>query len=266
MRIRRRFRFRTRYYQYSDGQNDLFVGLVNGKVENVHVAEGNNLGEDSIVFAGVFQFFFLRLAIFFGCLGIFMNLFRGEILDRSLHFYFLAPIRREVVMAGKFLAGLLATSTIFVTSELLQTIAFLWHLPPNVRDLYLYHNHGLEHAAIYLGVTVLACVGYGAFFLVAGMLFRNPILPAAAILLWEAINPFLPGVLKQISVIYYLKSLCPVDIPSAPGTPAVLALLISNSDPISAPVAVLGILAVAFIALYASSLQVRRMEINYTTE
>lgn len=253
-------------YQYSDGQNDLFVGLVNGKVENVHVAEGNNLGEDSIVFAGVFQFFFLRLAIFFGCLGIFMNLFRGEILDRSLHFYFLAPIRREVVMAGKFLAGLLATSTIFVTSELLQTIAFLWHLPPNVRDLYLYHNHGLEHAAIYLGVTVLACVGYGAFFLVAGMLFRNPILPAAAILLWEAINPFLPGVLKQISVIYYLKSLCPVDIPSAPGTPAVLALLISNSDPISAPVAVLGILAVAFIALYASSLQVRRMEINYTTE
>ena len=56
-----------------------------------------------------------------------MNLFRGEILDRSLHFYFLAPIRREVLMVGKFLAGLLATCTIFVTSELLQTSAFLWH-------------------------------------------------------------------------------------------------------------------------------------------
>ena len=63
-----------------------------------------------------------------------MNLFRGEILDRSLHFYFLAPIRREVLMAGKFLAGLLATCTIFVTSEVLQTIAFLWHFPPSVRD------------------------------------------------------------------------------------------------------------------------------------
>jgi hypothetical protein len=57
-----------------------------------------------------------------------------------------------------------------------------------------------------------------------------------------------------------------VDIPSAPGTPPVLALLISNSDPVSAPVAVLGILIVTLIALYASSLQVRRMEINYTTE
>jgi ABC-type transport system involved in multi-copper enzyme maturation permease subunit len=253
-------------YRYSDGQNDLYVGLEDNKVESINLQEGNNLGQDSIVFAGVFQFFFLRLAIFFGCLGIFMNLFRGEILDRSLHFYFLAPIRREVVMTGKFLAGLLATCTIFVTSEALQTVAFLWHFPANVRDVYLYHNHGLEHAAIYLGVTVLACIGYGAFFLVAGMLFRNPILPAAAILIWEAINPFLPGILKQISVIYYLKSLCPVDIPSAPGTSALLALLISNSDPVSAPLAVLGILVVALIALYASSLQVRRMEINYTTE
>jgi ABC-type transport system involved in multi-copper enzyme maturation permease subunit len=253
-------------YHYSDGQDDLFVGLVNGKVDSVNLQNGSNPGLDSIMFAGVFQFFFLRLAIFFGCLGIFMNLFRGEILDRSLHFYFLAPIRREVLMAGKFLAGLLATCTIFVTSEVLQTIAFLWHFPPSAREVYLYHNHGLEHAAVYVGVTVLACVGYGAFFLVAGMLFRNPIIPTAVILIWEAINPFLPAVLKQFSVIYYLKSLCPVDIPSAPGTPPFLALLISNSDPVSAPVAVLGIVIVALIALYASSVQVRRMEINYTTE
>jgi len=253
-------------YHYSDGQNDLFVGLANGEVESINIQEGSNPGQDSIKFAGVFQFFFLRLAIFFGCLGIFMNLFRGEILDRSLHFYFLAPIRREVLMAGKFLAGLLATCVIFVTSEVLQTVAFLWHFTPGARDVYLYHNHGLEHAVVYVGVTVLACVGYGAFFLVAGMMFRNPILPAAAILIWEAINPFLPAVLKQFSVIYYLKSLCPVDIPSPPGMPPILALLVSNSDPVSAPVAVLGILIVACIALYASSLQVRRMEINYTTE
>src|ERR1017187_7630965 len=253
-------------YHYSDGQSDMFVGLADGKVESINIQEGNNPGQDSIMFAGVFQFFFLRLAIFFGCLGIFMNLFRGEILDRSLHFYFLAPIPREVLMAGKFLAGLLATCTIFVTSEVLQTVAFLWHFPPSVRDLYLYHNHGLEHAAAYLGVTVLACVGYGAFFLVAGMLFRNPIMPAAAILIWEGINPFLPTVLRQFSVIYYLKSLCPVDIPSPPGTPPVLALLISNSDPVSAPVAVLGIVIVALVAIYVSSVQVRRMEINYTSE
>lgn len=253
-------------YQYSDGRSDLNIGIADGKVDFVNLSSSNNLGQDSVVFAGVFQFFFLRLAVFFGCLGIFMNLFRGEILDRSLHFYFLAPIRRDVLMVGKFLAGLLATCTIFVTSEILQTCAFLWHFTAGEQDLYLYHNHGLEHAAIYVGVTALACIGYGAFFLVAGMLFRNPIAPAAVALIWEAINPFLPAVLKQFSIIYYLKSLCPVEIPVAPGTPPLFALLISNPDPISAPLAVIGILVVSVIALYVSSLQVRRMEVNYTTE
>jgi ABC-type transport system involved in multi-copper enzyme maturation permease subunit len=253
-------------FHYSDGLNDLYLGLENGRVASIHVEEAYNLGQDAIMFAGVFQFFFLRLAIFFGCLGIFMNLFRGEVLDKSLHFYFLSPIRREVLMAGKFLAGLLATCAIFVTSELLQTVAFLWHFNERAKDLYLYHHHGLEHAAIYVGVTILACIGYGAFFLVAGMLFRNPIIPAAAVLIWEGINPFLPAILKQFSVIYYLKSLCPVEIPVSPGTPSLFALLISNADPISPPLAIVGILVVALIALFVSSVQLRRMEINYTTE
>jgi ABC-type transport system involved in multi-copper enzyme maturation permease subunit len=253
-------------YHYSDGVNDLFLDLADGKVESVDLRPAFNLGEDTVVFAGVFQFFYLRLAVFFGCLGIFMNLFRGEILDKSLHFYFLAPIRREVLMVGKFLAGLLATCVIFVTSELLQIVVFTWSFSPNMRELYLYQNHGLAHSAAYLGVTALACLGYGAFFLAAGMLFRNPILPAAAILVWEAINPFLPALLKKFSIIYYLKSLCPVDIPSPPGAPPLLALLVSNPDPVSTPVAILGIVSVALLVLYVSSFQARRMEINYTTE
>ena len=253
-------------YHYSDGSNELFLELSDAKVESVDVHEGYNPGQDSVMFAGVFQFFFIRLAVFFGCLGIFMNLFRGEVLDRSLHFYLLAPIRREVLMVGKFLAGLLATCVIFLTSELLQIVAFTWHFSPNQRDLYLYHNHGLAHAVTYLGVTALACLGYGAFFLAAGMLFRNPILPAAGILIWEAVNPFLPPLLKQFSVIYYLKSLCPVNVPTPPGTPPLFAMLVSNPDPVSGAVAVVGVITLALLALYASSLQVRRMEINYTTE
>jgi ABC-type transport system involved in multi-copper enzyme maturation permease subunit len=253
-------------FRYSDGANTLFIDFEDGKVASLNIRQAYNLPDDSVVFAGVFQFFYLRLAIFFGCLGIFMNLFRGEILDKSLHFYFLAPVRRDVLMVGKFLAGLLATCVIFMTSELLQLIVFTGQYSPTARDLYLYQNHGLAHAAAYLGVTALACLGYGAFFLAAGMLFKNPILPAATILVWEAANPFLPALLKKFSVIYYLKSLCPVDIPTPPGTPALLALLVSNSDPVSAPMAILGIVSVALLVLYVSSFQVRRLEINYTSE
>jgi ABC-type transport system involved in multi-copper enzyme maturation permease subunit len=253
-------------YHYSDGASDLHVRLEEGTVTGTALGQGETVGENTVVFAGVFQFFYLRLAIFFGCLGIFMNLFRGELLDKSLHFYFLAPIRRDVLMLAKYFAGLLAATVIFVSSELLQFIALCWSFNSAALNSYLYHGNGLAHAAAYLGITALACIGYGSLFLAAGLWFRNPILPAAVILIWEALNPFLPSMLQKISVIYYLKSLCPVEIPASPDTPAVFALLISNPEPIAAPVAIIGLILVSMAILFISSRRVRHMEINYTTE
>ncbi len=222
--------------------------------------------QNSYVFAGAFQFFFLRLAVFFGCLGIFMNLFRGEMLDKSLHYYLLAPIRREILLVGKFLAGLIAATVIFTSSTALQLAATLSAFDSNTLSRYFNQEGGISQIAAYLGVTALACVGYGAVFLAAGLLFRNPIFPAAVVLIWEAANPLLPALLKKFSVIYYLKSLCPVSIPTDPGMPALLKLLVSNGDPISSYLAVLGLLALAVLVLWASSFKIRRLEINYTTE
>ncbi|HEY7211531.1 MAG TPA: hypothetical protein VH477_14750 [Bryobacteraceae bacterium] len=224
------------------------------------------IGQMNFVFAGVFQFFFLRLAIFFGCLGIFMNLFRGEMLDKSLHFYLLAPVRREVLLVGKYLAGLLAAIVIFSTSTALQIVMLLAPYDSPAISHFLYQSHGLEQIVAYLGVTVLACIGYGSVFLAAGLLFRNPIIPAACVLIWEAANPVLPSVLKKISVIYYLKSLCPVNIPLDPGMPPLIALLVSNAEPVAGYLAVLGLLVLAVVILAASMKRVRRLEINYTTE
>ena len=72
-----------------------------------HKGEWNHaIGFDSLMFAGVFQFGYLRLGIYFGCVILFSNVFRGEVLNKTLHYYFLAPIRREVLAAGKFLSSL----------------------------------------------------------------------------------------------------------------------------------------------------------------
>ena len=51
-------------------------------------------------------------------MGLFTWLFRGEIVEKSLHYYFLAPMRRELLVAGKFLAGLITTSLVFASSVL----------------------------------------------------------------------------------------------------------------------------------------------------
>src|SRR2546422_8327713 len=45
-------------------------------------------------FAIIYNALILRTVIFFGCAWIFMNLFRGEIVDRSLHYYFLSALRQ----------------------------------------------------------------------------------------------------------------------------------------------------------------------------
>jgi ABC-type transport system involved in multi-copper enzyme maturation permease subunit len=223
-----------------------------------------DFGRDTNVFAGVFQLLDLRLVLFFGCLGIFMNLFRGEMLDRSLHFYFLSPVRREVILAGKYLAGLLAALTIFTASTVLQWIAMSAHFPLSMIESYLWEGGGWAHLIAYAGVTMLGCVGYGGVFLLTGALFRNPIVPAAAVLIWESANAFMPSVLQKFSVIYYLKSLCPIEAP--PDAGPVLSLLVVNADPISPAIAVPGILLFTALVLIVAGLQVRRMEINYGTD
>lgn len=220
-----------------------------------------DFGVDTNVFATVFQFFYLRLAIFFGCVGIFMNLIRGEMLDRSLHFYFLAPIRREVLMAGKFLAGLFAASVIFGVSTVLQMAAMYSAFDQPTLQEFVFRGDGLHHLFAYAGVTVLACVGYGSVFLAAGVLLRNPIVPAAVILVWEAINSFLPAFLQKFSVIYYLKSLCPVEVP--PQVPPPFALLAVNPDPASPLVAIPSLLLLSALVVLWSGYRIRRLEISY---
>jgi hypothetical protein len=252
--------------RYYGARRSLILEMDNGVLKGRNSRSRLTFEQNNYIFAGVFQFFFIRLAIFFGCLGIFMNLFRGEMLDKSLHYYLLSPIRRELLLAGKFLAGVLASTVIFSSSTALQLLAMFSAFDSNTISRYLNQDHGLSQVAAYLGVTVLACIGYGSVFLGAGLLFRNPIFPAAAVLIWEAANPLLPALLKKFSVIYYLKSLCPVQIPVEPGAPALFKMLVSNADPISAYLAVFGLLALAVLILWASSLKVRRLEINYTTE
>ena len=223
-----------------------------------------DFGQDTNIFAGVFQLLDMRLVLFFGCLGIFLNLFRGEVIDKSLHYYFLAPIRREVLVVGKYLAGLIAAIVIFTSSTLLQFAALYAHFPSSMVASYLRDGNGWSHLAAYAGVTVLACFGYGSLFLLMGSLFRNPIFPAAAVLLWESINAFVPAVLQKFSVIYYLKSLCPIEAPPSVGPP--LSLLIVNADPISAGIAIPGILLFTLLVLVISALRIRRMEITYSTD
>jgi len=253
------------HWRYTDGKSELFLVFEDGKLTGIHRSELDTLPQVALIFAGVFQSYYLRLAVFFGCVGVFVNLFRGEMLDKSLHFYLLTPTRREVLLAGKYAAGLLATVVIFTSSTALQWLVLLWQFDHTAVADFL-ASTGWGQFSSYLAVTALACVGYGSVFLAVGLLFRNPIVPIAVVLLWEGINPFLPAVLKKISMIYYLQSLCPVTALPGQDVPGLVHLLIAPVQPATKSMAILSIVILTGVVLVVAGRLSRRMEINYSTE
>jgi hypothetical protein len=250
---------------YFDGRREMRFTSVDGKVDSWSTDHPLNFEEDRMIFAGIFQFFYLRLAIFFGCLGMFMYLFSGEMSNRTLHYWFLAPARREVLLAGKYAAGLIASAAIFGGGALLAFTAMIW--PHDPVELQAYWNAGgMSHAFWYAAAAAFGCVGYGSVFLAVGLYVRNPIIPAALLLAWEGAAGILPHVLQKISILYYLQSLCPVPAPMDDDVPTLIRLLAAPAAPASRPAAILGLLLLSILVLWIASRAVRRMEISYGAE
>ena len=258
---------RTEYRQvvYFDGRREARLLFVDRTLDSSNIDPVLNFEDDRRIFAGIFQYFYLRLAIFFGCLGMFMYLFSGEMSNRTLHYWFLAPAPREVLLAGKYAAGLIASAAIFGGGALLAFGAMIW--PHDSVELQAFWNAGgMAHAFWYAAAAVLGCVGYGSVFLAVGLYVRNPIIPAAVLLAWEGASGILPHVLQKISVLYYLQSLCPVAAPIGDDAPMLIRLLAAPAAPASRPAAILGLVLVSALVLWIASRAVRRMEISYGAE
>lgn len=258
-------RTRVAYVTYFDGRREARLTFIDGKLENKYVGPVLDFEEDRMIFAAIFQYFYLRLAIFFGCLGMFMYLFRGEMTNRTLHYWFLVPARREVLLAGKYTAGLIASAVIFGGGALLAFAAMVW--PHDPVEVQAYWNAGgLAHMGWYTAAAVLGCVGYGSVFLAVGLFVRNPIIPAAVLLAWEGAAGILPHALQRVSILYYLQSLCPVPAPVDADVPALIQMLASPAAPASRPGAILGLVVLTAFTLWIAARAVRRMEISYGSE
>ena len=258
LELKKTFFSKRGWWIYLLALGPVFLTLMHWLFETRVHASRHSLGEDSLVFAGLFQFFYLRGAIFFGCVGIFCNLFRSEMLEKTLHYYYLTPLRRELLVVGKYLAGLTVAIVVFCGSTAASFLLIGRHFGPAYTD-YILHGPGLSQLGSYVMVAALACVGYGAVFLMCGLLFRNPMIPAAVVFVWENLSPFLPTLLKKISVIFYLQSLCPVEVP----VPPPFSVMVIDSDPTPAWIAAPGLIAVALVILAYTAVSARQTEISY---
>ncbi len=209
-------------------------------------------------FAEVFHSLMLRVCVFFGCAAVFLNSFRSAVAGRYLHYSYLSPVRRELVVAAKYLSGLIFTGAAFMLGSLAMWAAAHLDGPLNETLPALLGAQGLRLGMTYAGIGFLGCLGYGAVFLALGLRFRNPIFPTLFLMVWESINLFLPAGLQKLSIIHYLQSLGPI--------PAKTQLISVVAAPTSAPRAVFGLLFVTATLLWLSMRWGRWMELDYGSD
>lgn len=220
--------------------------------------EWRDFSKYSTIYAFLYNGLILRTVVFFGCAWIFMNLFRGELIDRSLHYYFLSAVRRDVLLVGKYLSGLITSMLLFTGLTVLAMLLLYVPRFGGQAIRFFLEGQGLSQILAYAGITMLACLGYGAFFLVVGLFIRNPIIPALLLYGWEWLNFLLPPLLKKVSVIHYLNSLVPVPVSEGPF--AVVA------EPTPAYIAIPSMLIVVGLVLALSAYRIRHMEIRYGSD
>ena len=216
-----------------------------------------NASHATTEFAEVFNFFLLRFVVFFANALIFVRLFRGEILEQSLHYTLLAPLPRRVLVIGKYVGGVASALMVLVPATVLTYV--LVYLPHGARGLSIMASgSSLGHLARYVLIVVLACFSYGALFLLAGLFFKNPMVPAVLFLGWEILTPFLPQLLKSLSLVHYLVSFTPV-----PVTLAAFAIL---AQPVAWWLALLALAAATAVLLFLAVRVATRLEISYSAD
>ena len=224
-------------------------------------SEAWDLENTTQVLASIIQLYYVRLGIFFACMGIFTWLFRGEMVERTLHYQFMVPVRKEVLVLGKFLAGTLISTALFETA-VLSCFYLAYARFGSAGHSYVFDGPGLGQLGSYLLVTALACLGYGAVFLALSLLFKNPIVPGIVLMGWETIVPIFPAWVQRLSVTFYLKHLCPVTLP----VEGPLAIFTVVAEPVAPILAVFGLLCLAVAVLALSCFLIHRIEITYTVE
>jgi ABC-type transport system involved in multi-copper enzyme maturation permease subunit len=209
-----------------------------------------------IAYAQMFGSFELRLLIFFSCALMFSQLFRSEILEKTLHYYFTVPIRREVVAFGKYIAALSVSLFVFGGSTVVSYFLFFW--PSRAGRKFALSPIGITHMWRYVGIVVLACIAYGALFTLIGLLFRNPMIPAVFVALWEYFNYVLPSFFQRISITLYLQSFFPVTAFRGP-----IEVIVEPPSMITCTVV---LLLLSAVLVTASCVVLRHTQIRYSTD
>jgi ABC-type transport system involved in multi-copper enzyme maturation permease subunit len=207
----------------------------NARVDNIPISGGALFG--AMIWLLYLRFIVPILAVFYGT-----SLMADEVEDKTITYLFTRPIPRGAVMAGKYLAYLVCT--ILVTLSSVMVVFFL--VAPLGGSSVAGGFIDLLKDLVLLAVGLIA---YGALFSWVGAQFKRPLLTGLIFVFgWEQAALAFPGYLKRFTVIYYLQSLVPHAMPSD-NLLGMLQSMLRETPPVSTVIIALTLITAVFLYL-----------------
>lgn len=161
------------------------------------------------VFQVMLRTLYLQFIVFFVAIVFGFSIMRQESDDQTLHYLFLQPVERWIIVMGKLAASLVLGMLVCMASYWLTYLIMnlkLFGVRTVVGQLF-----GEGYVVFMLkecGVIALALVAYTSIAMIFGSLFKS-VAFAIILMAWEAGLPYLPGTMKLWTIMHYLQSLLP---------------------------------------------------------
>ena len=161
------------------------------------------------IYEGFLRVLYLHFVVFFIANIMGSAVARQDREEQTLHYLFLQPGRRWMLIVGKLGAYLTASSLICVGSLWLTYLALgLPGCGTNAVVNDLFHQGRAVILAKESAVLMLGLLAYGTLAMLIGNFFKNATY-SLLLLGWEVFLPYLPSTLKFWTIAHYLQSLLP---------------------------------------------------------
>lgn len=126
--------------------------------------------------------------------------FNDEVTNNTLTYLISRPVHRVELAIYKYI-GLVISATLVVLPPLIITFFIIALKAGDIGN-----NIGI--LSTYIGVIVLAVLGYGSIFLFFGLLFKRPMLISFIFMfVWETTLAGIPLLINQVTLRHYLESI-----------------------------------------------------------
>jgi ABC-2 type transport system permease protein len=211
----------------------------------------NGVGVDPVsMFGMIIWVLFLRFIV--PMLGVFYgtSLIADEVEDKTITYLFTRPIRRGVVLVGKYLAYLACTTLV-----VLPAVMIVYFLLVPFRQI----PSSFVSLVTDLGLLAIGIAAYGALFTLVGAVMKRPLVVGLVFAFgWEQLAMLMPGYLRRFTLAYYLQALVPHAMPVDTGVSSLLQSVFSETP--TAATSILVLLLVTVLCLVLAARAVERRE------